>query len=151
MWPSMSHSPSSRKKPWQVTRRVCRCCRPTGGESGMAGPLFLSSGVGGLYGDGRHDAQLGDPGALALQNFEAESVECIGLADLGDAPGLVQHQPSDGDGDVLGQAPAELAVEVADRHVALADHAAVLAADHAALDGVVLVLDVAGDLLDDVF
>ena len=54
------------------------------------------------------------------------------------------------DGDVLGQAPAELAVEVADRHVALADHAAVLAPDHAALDGVVLVLDVADDLLDDV-
>ena len=62
----------------------------------------------------------------------------------------MQHQPGDGDGDVLGQAPAELAVEVADRHVALADHAAVLAPDHAALDGVVLVLDVADDLLDDV-
>src|SRR5690349_12532971 len=146
----MSHSPSSRKKPWQVTRRVCRCCRPTGGESGMADPLWLISVLGSLYGEGRHDAQLGDSGAFALQNFEAESVKCIGLADLGDAPRLVQHEPCDGDGDVLGQPPAELAIEVADRHVALADQAAILAPDHAALDGVVLVLDVAGDLLDDV-
>ena len=58
--------------------------------------------------------------------------------------------PGDGDGDVLRQAPAEFAVEVADRNVALADQAAVLARDDAALDGIVLVLDVADDLLDDV-
>src|SRR5690242_21846523 len=126
MWPSMSQSPSSRKKPWQVTRRVCRSCRPTGGDSGMADPLGWISDVGGLYGQRRHDAQLGDPRALALQNFEAESVKCIHLADFRDAPRLVQHQAGDGDGDVLGQPPAELAVEIADRHVALADQASVL-------------------------
>src|SRR5512139_1192678 len=104
MRPSMSHRPSSRKKPWQVTRRVCRCCRPIGGESGMVNPLSNWNGVSlpGLYGDGRHDAQLGDAGALALQNFEAETVKCIGLADFGDTPGFVQHQACDGDGHVLG-------------------------------------------------
>src|SRR5262245_16955947 len=102
MRPSISHSPSSRKKPWQVTRRVCRCCRATGGDSGMANLLDWSKGsLGGFYGRRRHDAQLGDAGALALQNFEAESVKCIGLADFGDATGLVQHQPGDGDGDIL--------------------------------------------------
>ena len=79
-----------------------------------------------------------------------KSVKCVGLADFRDAPGFVQHQAGDGDGHVLRQAPAELAVEVVDRHVALADQAAVLALHDAALDGVVLVLDVAGDLLDDV-
>src|SRR3954468_1074997 len=106
--------------------------------------------LGGLYGGRGNDSQLGDAGALALQNFEPEAVECINLANFGDAPGLVQHQAGDGDGDVLRQLPAELAVEVADRHVALADQAAVLAPDDAAADRVVLVLDVADDLLDDV-
>src|SRR5205814_5949407 len=37
---------------------------------------------GGLYGRRRYDAQLGDARALALQNFEADSVKCIGLATL---------------------------------------------------------------------
>src|SRR5437868_2267940 len=135
MRPSMSQSPSSRKKPWQTTRRVCRCCRPTGGDSGMVEPLAERPWwmLPGLYGGGRHDAQLGDARAFALQNFEAESVKCIHLADFGDAAGLVQDEAGNGDGDILGQAPAELAVEVADRHVALADHAAVAADDHAAL------------------
>src|SRR5467141_1687254 len=90
------------------------------------GRTLLVTLCGGLYGRRRYDAQLGDARALALQNFEAESVKCIGLADFGDSPGLVQHQAGDGDGDVLRQAPGELAVEVADRHVALADQAAVL-------------------------
>ena len=70
---------------------------------------------------------------------------------LGDAPRLVQHQAGDGDGDVLGQAPAELAVEVADRHVAVDGIAAVGSRlTRRRLRDVVLVLDVADDLLDDV-
>src|SRR6185295_6660146 len=97
MRPSMSQSPSSRKKPWQVTWRVCRCCRPVGGESGMISPLVwqVSRFSGGLYDCGRQDAQLGDARALALQNFEPETVECVYLANFGDAPGLMQDQACD--------------------------------------------------------
>src|SRR5581483_331947 len=103
MRPSMSQSPSSRKKPSQVTRRVCKCCRPTGGESGMVNPLvsFGDRRSGRLYGDRRHDAQLGDSRALALQNLEPEAVERIDLADLGNATGLMQDEACNRGGDIL--------------------------------------------------
>ena len=94
---------------------------------------------------------MGDARPFALEDLEAEAVEVEGLADLGDAPRLV-HAPGPRWSWRLpsGKLPAEFAVEVADRHVALAQEAAVLAPDHARYVGIVLVLDVADDLLDDV-
>ncbi len=98
----------------------------------------------------RRDPQRRDAVAGLAQHLEAEAVEGEGLARLGDDARLVDDEAGDGGRLVVGQVPVHGAVEVADRHRAVdIDRAVRLRAD--ALDGdVVLVGDVADDLLEDV-
>src|SRR3546814_9691662 len=58
----------------------------------------------------RGEAKQGDLVALAAQDPEPEAVEHELLAHLRYPPRLVQHQPGDRRGLLVGQAPAELAV-----------------------------------------
>ena len=88
---------------------------------------------------------------LAVEDLEAEAVEGEGLAGAGDRLGLVDDEAGDGVGLLVGERPVEGAVEVADGDAALdLDRAVGLAGDAGGLLDVVLVGDVADDLLDDV-
>ena len=105
-------------KPRQRISRLWMCSRGLGrlsgmGRSSVAGASIArtnGSAVGRRFGPRRRgDPDGGDLLAVAAQDLEAEAVEHEGLADLGDPLGLVQHQPGDGGGLLVGQAPVELA------------------------------------------
>src|SRR6266481_8784951 len=72
------------------------------------------------------------------------------LARVGDAARLVEHQPGDRGGDIIGQAPTAFAVEVADRDSAVDDVAALGPGFDTGNLEVMLVLDLADDFLEDV-
>ena len=72
------------------------------------------------------------------------------LAGLGDRPRLVDDEAGDGRRLLVGQVPVHGAVEVADRHRAVDIDRAVRLRPHALHRDVVLVVDVADDLLEDV-
>src|SRR3546814_9311096 len=96
------------------------------------------------------DADRGDLVAHAPEDLELETVEGEDLADVGDAARLVQDEAGDGGGLLVRQAPLEAAVEVAQGHLAVDDQRPV-ALKLDALDlPVVLVGDVADDLLQNV-
>ena len=88
--------------------------------------------------------------ARALEHLEAHAVEREDLALGRDRLGLVDHQAGDRRRLVIGQVPLERPVQVADRHRAGDDDGAVRLAHHLLGDDVVLVGDLADDLLEDV-
>ena len=72
------------------------------------------------------------------------------LTGLGNPPRFMEHQASDGRGRLIRQIPAEFAVEVADRHLTVDQQAAVALRPHPVDGDIVLVGDIADDLLDDI-
>ncbi len=77
-------------------------------------------------------------------------MEGEGLPRLGDGAGLMDDEAGHGRRLLVGQAPAHRAIEVADRNRAFDDDRAVALLAHAEHGLVVLVANVADDLLDDV-
>src|SRR3546814_4948564 len=65
----------------------------------------------GLRGTWRRDPKADDLIALPLENLEVKAVKGEDLAAFRYLPRLVQHQPGDGRRFLVGQAPAEFAVE----------------------------------------
>ena len=117
-------------------------------------PLRLSwstAGDSAARGGERGDAQRGDPVALLAQHFEAEAVKAEGLARLGNRARLVNDEAGHGRGFVVGQIPAHRAIELADGRRAVDHDRPVALLAHALHGDVVLVANVADDLLDDVF
>ena len=90
--------------------------------------------------------------AVGAQHAEAEVVDRRGLAALGQAAERAQHEPADGVELVVRERGAEVLVEVGDLGLRLHAEAAVRLRDDVvvALVEVVLVLDVADDLLQHV-
>ena len=74
-------------------------------------------------------------------------MEHEGLTDLWNAPGFVQHQPGGGGRLLVRQLPIELAVQIADRDRPVDHDRAVLLQLDALDHHVVLVGDLANDLL----
>ena len=98
----------------------------------------------------RRDPERRDPVPVLAQHLEAEAVEGEGLAGLGDDARFVDDEAGDGRRLLVGQVPVHRAVEVADRHRAVDVDRAVRLRAHALHGDVVLVGDVADDLLEDV-
>ncbi len=63
----------------------------------------------------------------------------------------MEHEARDSGGFLVGQAPVEFAVEVADRDASVDDERSVSLAAHSRHGDIVLVVDLADDFLDDVF
>ena len=74
-----------------------------------------------------------------------------GLARLGDRARLVNHKAGHGRRFVIGQVPAHRAIELPDGRGAIDHHRPVAQLAHALHGEVVLIANVADDLLDDVF
>src|ERR1700674_4450876 len=98
----------------------------------------------------RGDAKRGDPVALFAQDLEAEAVEGEGLPRLGNGARFMDDKAGDRRRLFVGQVPAHGAVEVADRHGTLNHDRAVALPANALNRNVVLVANIADDLLDDV-
>ena len=98
---------------------------------------------------GRH-LQRGDAVANLAQHFEAEAVETEHLTGFGNGAGFVDHEAGDRRRLLVGQIPIHRAVEIAQRNRAVDQHRAVLLRAHALHGDVVLVADVADDLLQNV-
>jgi len=98
----------------------------------------------------RCDPQGGDPVALLAQNLEAEPVEAESLARLGDRARLMNDQAGHGRGFVVRQIPAHRPIELPDRRRAIDHDRAVPLLAHPQHGHVVLVANIADDLLDDV-
>src|SRR3954454_23640239 len=88
--------------------------------------------------------------APLADDLETEAVKGEGLAGLRDHLRLVDHQPGDGGRLVIRQMPAMHAVEVADRNGAIDQIAARGFAAHPDRTDIVLVADLADDLLENV-
>ena len=88
---------------------------------------------------------------VPAQDVKTEPVEHESLANLGDPLRFVQKQPGDSYSLLIRQPPAELTVEVADRHRSLDDVAPVRLAHDARYGDVMLIRDVADDLFEHVF
>src|SRR5262249_30053600 len=98
----------------------------------------------------RRDPQSGDAVAIAAQHLKPEAVEREALARLRDRAGLVNDEPGDGSGFLVRQIPIHGTVEVADRDPAIDRDGAVELRLDARHRNVVLVLDVADDLLENI-
>src|SRR5438477_8695658 len=98
----------------------------------------------------RHDSQSGDAVALAAENAKAETVEGETLAAFGDRARLMNHQAGDGGRLFIWKIPVHRAVEIADRHRAVDHYRAVRLRAHAGHHDVVLVGNIADDLLQDI-
>src|SRR5262249_31456696 len=103
---------------------------------------------------GRHPERLDADGrdlvAVLAQDLEPVAVECEDLAGLGDGLGLVDPQAGHGGWLLVGQVPIHLPIAVADGYRAVdIDRAVYLRADADVLD-IVLVGNLADDLLQDV-
>ena len=99
----------------------------------------------------RGDSERGDPIALLAQHFEPESVETESLARLRNRARLVDHKASHGRCFIVRQIPAHRAIELPDRGRAIDDDRPIALLAHAHHRDVVLVANIANDLLDNVF
>ena len=98
----------------------------------------------------RGDAQGCDAVAALAQHVKAKAVKGEALSRLRDRPRLVDDDAGDGGRLVVGNVPIHRPVEVAHRHRAVDIDRTVRLRPHAGHRDVVLVADVADDLLDDV-
>src|SRR5271167_72683 len=98
----------------------------------------------------RRNSERGDPVALFAQHLKPETVEGEGLPRLGNGAGLMNDEAGDSRGLFVGQVPVHGAVEVTDRHRTVDDDGAVALLADALNGNVVLVANIADDLLDDV-
>src|SRR5271166_1949251 len=98
----------------------------------------------------RRDPERGDPVALFAQHLKPETVEGEGLPRLGNGAGFMNDEAGDSRGLFVGQVPVHGAVEVTDRHRTVDDDGAVALLADALNGNVVLVANIADDLLDDV-
>src|SRR5271170_2125796 len=98
----------------------------------------------------RGDPQRGDPITLLAQHFEAEAVKAEGLARLRNRARLMNDEPRHRGGFVVGQIPTHRPIELADGRRAVDHDRTVPLLAHALHGHVVLVANIADDLLDDV-
>src|SRR3954451_10115890 len=98
----------------------------------------------------RDNAQRRDAVALAAENAKAEAVEGETLAAFRNRARLVDHEPGDRGRLFIGKIPVHRAVEIADRLRAVHHDRAVRLRAHTSHDDVVLIGDIADDLLQDV-
>ena len=98
----------------------------------------------------RGDSERGDPIALLAQHFEAEAMKAESLTRLGNRARLVNHEAGHRRGFVVRQIPADRAIELADRGGAIHHDRAVPLFAHPQHRNVVLIVNIADDLLDNV-
>jgi len=99
----------------------------------------------------RGEADGGYLVALAPHDVEAQTVEHKGLANFGNAPGLMEYEPRDGGGFFIWQIPLKLAIEVTDGETAIDDIGAIRLRAKSGHADVCFVGNVTDDLFEDIF
>src|SRR3984957_2697451 len=98
----------------------------------------------------RGDPERGDPIALLAQHFETEAMKAEGLTRLGYRARLVNHEAGHSRGFVVGQIPANRSIELTDRGGSIDHDRAITLFAHAQHRNIVLIANIANNLLDDV-